>query len=521
MDSALKTIYFRPEDGFDLGSFLNSPDFPARFRPEKRHRERRIFYDTFDWQFFNHGFAVALLGRRLSLLDLKSGMELRSIPFPSVPEHFLPSLLPPGTLREELEAVTGLRALLRRSTIDAEVLSTRILDSDDKTTGFLLWESFAYVRKGERVPVTGMLAIKPLKGFQDEAEHLARHFEELLGSRSLTEFRELFTLFMHAAGQRINDYSTKISLILNSADPVRKSAAALLLAALDVMKRNEGWIGKNIDTEFLHDYRVAVRRTRSVISRIGGIFEAETTETFSRVFRETGNRCNAFRDSDVYLLRESEYRAMLPLSLTGHIDAFFRDLRATRTSEQRRFSAYLRSKAYSDAIEGWERLLEETTANPYGGNPPDAGLEPTLSVARKHIAKAWKKVIRHGRAVPAQASDTELHTLRIDCKRLRYLLELFSSLFPGKTIGPVVRHLKELQENLGMFVDLAVQQHYLLDRLEDMKEKPSNPELAAALGGLVTLLHLRQEKARKVFHRTFRLFDNDETEALFRELLNS
>ncbi|MCF8382454.1 MAG: CHAD domain-containing protein [Chlorobium sp.] len=518
---ALKTIYFKPGNGFDIESFLNSPTFPVRFRPEPGQKERRIFYDTFDWQFFNHGLAVAILGRKLSLIDLKSGIERSSIPFLSVPEHFLPSLLPPGPLREELEAITDLRALLRRCTIDVEIFRTRILDSEDKTTGFLLWESCTLVRKGERVPVTGMLVIKPLKGFQDEAESLARHFEELQGNRSVTEFRELFTLFMHAAGQKINDYSTKISLSLQPADPVRKSAAELLLAALGVMKRNEGWIGKNIDTEFLHDYRVAVRRTRSVISRIGGIFEAETTETYRRAFRETGNRCNAFRDSDVYLLRESEYRAMLPLSLAGHIDAFFRDLRATRTSEQRRFSAFLRSKAYSDAIAGWERLLEETIANPYGGSPPAAGLEPTLSVARKHIAKAWKKVIRHGRAIPAEASDTELHTLRIDCKRLRYLLELFSSLFPGKTIGPVVRHLKELQDNLGMFVDLAVQQRYLLDRLDGMRAKPSNPELAAALGGLVTLLHLRQEKARKAFHRTFRLFDNDETEALFRELLNS
>jgi len=521
MDAALKTIYFKPGEGFDIGSFLNSPAFPARFRAEKRQKERRVFYDTFDWQFFNHGLAVAILGRRLSLLDLKSGIERSSMPFLSAPEHFLPTLLPPGPLREELEEVTDLRALLRRCTIDAEVFRARILDREDKTTGFLLWESCALVRKGERVPVTGTLGLKPLKGFQEEAERLALSFGELLGSRCVTEFRELFTLFMHAAGARINDYSPKISLILQPDDPVRKSAAALLLAALGVMKRNQGWIGKNIDTEFLHDYRVAVRRTRSVISRIGGIFEAETAESYSRAFRETGNRCNAFRDSDVYLLRESDYRAILPRSLAGHIDTFFSDLRVTRSAEQRRFAAFLRSKAYSGMLAGWERLLEETIADPYGGNPPDAGLEPTLSVATKHIAKAWKKVIRHGRAIPAEATDTELHTLRIDCKRLRYLLELFSSLFPGKTIGPVVRHLKELQENLGMFVDLAVQQHYLLACLAGMQEKPSNPELAAALGGLVTLLHLRQEKARKAFHRTFRLFDNDETEALFRELLNS
>lgn len=521
MDVALKTIYFKPGEGFDIESFLNSSAFPVRFRPEQRRKEWRIFYDTFEWQFFNQGLAVAITGRRLVLLDLQSGIERLSIPFLSTPGHFLPATLTPGALRTELEATAGLRALLRRCTVDTEVFRARILDSEEKTTGFLLWESFALVREGEKEPVIRTLALKPLKGFQEETRDLARRFEDLLGGECVSEFRDIFTMLMEKAGWRINDYSAKITLALRPGDPVRKSVAALLLAALGVMKRNEGWIGMDVDTEFLHDYRVAVRRTRSVISRIGGIFDPETTETCSRAFREAGNRCNAFRDSDVYLLMESEYRAMLPLSLAGHIDPFFRDLRAARTSERRRFSAYLRSKTYSGMIAGWERLLEEVLDNPYGGTPPAAGLEPTLSVAKKHIEKAWKKVVRHGRAIPSEASDDELHMLRIDCKRLRYLLELFSSLFPDKTIGPVVRHLKELQENLGMFVDLAVQQRYLLTCLEGMKGKPPNPELAAALGGLVSLLHLRQEKARKAFHHTFRLFDNDETGTLFRELLNS
>ena len=88
-------------------------------------------------------------------------------------------------------------------------------------------------------------------------------------------------------------------------------------------------------------------------------------------------------------------------------------------------------------------------------------------------------------------------------------------------MATVVRQLKELQENLGMFVDLAVQQQYLAGHIEQMKEKPSDPELAAALGGLITTLHSRQEKTRKLFHRTFRHFDNDETETLFNALLNS
>jgi len=187
----------------------------------------------------------------------------------------------------------------------------------------------------------------------------------------------------------------------------------------------------------------------------------------------------------------------------------------------RRFSSFLRSKAYRAMLDEWNGLLRETERNPVPVATEDTEDRSTQAVAKKNIRKAWKKVLRHGRAIPAQASDAELHSLRIDCKKLRYLLELFASLFPDKTMATVVRQLKELQENLGMFVDLAVQQQYLAGHIEQMKEKPSDPELAAALGGLITTLHCRQQKTRKLFHRTFRHFDNDETETLFNALHNS
>lgn len=71
-----------------------------------------------------------------------------------------------------------------------------------------------------------------------------------------------------------------------------------------------------------------------------------------------------------------------------------------------------------------------------------------------------------------------------------------------------------------MFVDLAVQQRYLLTCTEGMNGKPRTWNCRSAWRDQ-RLLHLRQEKARKAFHHAFRLFDNDETGALFRELLNS
>ena len=140
-------------------------------------------------------------------------------------------------------------------------------------------------------------------------------------------------------------------------------------------------------------------------------------------------------------------------------------------------------------------------------------------IAEGSIKKAWKKVIRHGRHISSETTDTELHALRIDCKKLRYLLEFFSSIFPPKNIVPVIRKMKELQENLGDFVDFSVQLQFLYDRLTAMPVGEKERLCAASMGGLMATLFHEQEKARRKFHKTFRTFDNDETAQLFHDLL--
>ena len=52
---------------------------------------------------------------------------------------------------------------------------------------------------------------------------------------------------------------------------------AILRHTLAVMRANEEGIKADWDTEFLHDYRTAVRRTRSALSQIPGIFPPEIT----------------------------------------------------------------------------------------------------------------------------------------------------------------------------------------------------------------------------------------------------
>ena len=61
--------------------------------------------------------------------------------------------------------------------------------------------------------------------------------------------------------------------------PAPVAVARLLLRLLDTMELNVDGVLRDIDTEFLHDLRVAVRRTRSAIKLLGEVLPADWSST--------------------------------------------------------------------------------------------------------------------------------------------------------------------------------------------------------------------------------------------------
>jgi CHAD domain-containing protein len=69
----------------------------------------------------------------------------------------------------------------------------------------------------------------------------------------------------------------------------------------DTLRRNEPGTLAEIDTEFLHDYRVTVRRTRALLGQLGAAFPARVTDRFRRHFAGLAEVTGPARDWDVFL----------------------------------------------------------------------------------------------------------------------------------------------------------------------------------------------------------------------------
>jgi CHAD domain-containing protein len=483
------------------------------------HREKQVFYDTFEDQAFQKGLAVMRNRGKLCVTELDAGTLLAEEKFSSTPASFFATSLPAGKTRELLERCSDLRAFIRICSIDTVIASWRIMDGNDKTIAILNSESMHLADETDSEAFAEFYAITPLKGYHKELAIMLKALPEHVDAYRIVGFRERFLMIMAAAKHDMLSYSSKLLLQLDREASIHENARRLLRFTTSVMRMNEAGIRKEIDTEFLHDYRVALRRSRSILRQLKGVFDPQETAWFLTGLRDLGKQTNQLRDGDVYLLHRDCYAELLPPFLRPSLDEFFGDIATARKLQQKLFCSYLSSPVYTEFMEAWEKFIgREELPDPE--KAPRSAL-PTREVAESSVRKAWKKVIVHGRRIGREATDAELHQLRIDCKKLRYLLEFFSSLFPEKTAARVVRQLKELQDNLGEFVDLSVQLDFLKQRLESRQAVSGSDSQTAAIGGLVAVLYQKQEESRLQFHETFTKFDDDGTREMFDELVTS
>jgi CHAD domain-containing protein len=179
----------------------------------------------------------------------------------------------------------------------------------------------------------------------------------------------------------------------------------------------------------------------------------------------------------------------------------------------------LRSQAYRKEIDRLQKLFADASALP--GGPK--GEEKSLTFACRLILKRYDKVCKIARSIDAATEDEVVHQLRINCKKLRYLMEFFAPLFPENDIKTLIKGLKLLQDNLGNFNDYSVQQIFLRQVLEEKMVLfgKSKLKVAESVGALTAILHNLQQKERRKILKNFVRFDSPETRATFARLFTT
>jgi CHAD domain-containing protein len=247
-----------------------------------------------------------------------------------------------------------------------------------------------------------------------------------------------------------------------------------------------------------------------------GALDPDTTVILQEQLRAMGALTGNLRDLDVYLLQKAAYIELVPDVLTPGIIEFFRTLQRRRRYALDRMIKAMNGDAFTSAMNVLDHFVQ---SDPLAASEALSGKRPIIDVAKAAIYRRYRRIAKKGRRINGSTPDEKLHELRKDCKKLRYLLEFFSSLFPKKQMKKLIKRLKQLQDNLGEFNDLSIQQDFLIDYLNSIKPQTAQVvKLSAAIGGLIVRLAAAHQKVRNQFLSAFETFNTPENHKRFKTL---
>jgi CHAD domain-containing protein len=453
------------------------------------------FYDSFDWRLYSNAISAEFIPAKpvsfFKLVSLENSSIIASTELSEVPAFS--KQFKSEKIRTILSPMLEMRALLPVCTLDFQEYHLNILNKDEKTVLRIVIEEYEQL--------SNRVLLQPIKGYEKSVEHITEMLTSKLG---LTENNKPILLSaLTLQGRSPQDYSSKLNISLTP--DMRADAAAKLIFShlLKTMKTNEQGTIADTDSEFLHDYRVAIRRTRTGLSQLKGVLPENINAHFADFFSWLGQITGPTRDLDVYLLNFERYKNSLPISIREDINPLYDFLLAKKHKAQQELANKLRSEKYCSTLSEWETYLNEP--NPASPMPFNATMT-IKELANIKIWKNYKRVLHKGSAITSLTSAETFHELRKTCKKMRYLLEFFQSLYQDNQMTILIKKLKDLQEVLGDFQDYDVQECNLKKFSSEMLTKNIPVNTFLAMGVLIQNLNSHKCRARKQFDSRFEAY---------------
>jgi CHAD domain-containing protein len=475
----------------------------------------RTYYDTFDGLIHEAGLYAVHERGRMVLVDRDSGGELVSMRMGQPTQPLLAIDLAEGPLRDALLPVIDVRALLPLAHVHSRVRALDVLDDERKTIVRMSLEEPVLITSGGREKaLRPRLRLSVVRGYDSSLESIRRRVQDDLGFRPADQ--AIVDEAVRAAGGVPGGIPSKVHVPLSGEQRSDAAVCAVLGRLLEIIEANlEGTIA-DIDSEFLHDFRVSVRRSRAVQRECKGVFAPDELAAFRAEFRWLQQATGDSRDLDVYVLEFDSLRALVPESIRADLDPLLAVLQGRRLTARRAMVRELRDERCKRLLADWGALLEGLVSRGIDDRP-----DATVAIgelAARRIRRVYRRMVKMGRAIDADSPAKDYHELRKKGKELRYLLELFGApLFPHDVVRPMIRTLKSMQDVLGRHQDREVQVATLTALRDEVSAHPGGPAALMAMGVLVMHLGEDEQAARGEFAERFSEFASDYQRALVKD----
>src|SRR3954454_1122275 len=453
---------------------------------------RRMWLDTIDLRLYRSGMALTAVegpdgGGCMLELSLTDGATVTAGPGVLGCPRLLARL--PDALRPHLEPVLGVRALLPMVEAAGTSVTGRLLDVEGKTVLRLIHEPPATI-SGSRDQLSARLWLIPLRGYGAAGECAAR-IAHRAGLDPDTPSR--YPAALRAAGV---DPGGPSRAVMETGLPARVAVARVLLSFLGELEAAVDGTVDDVDIEFLHDLRVAVRRSRSAVKLLGDVLPPALVAWVTPQLKELGDLTTPSRDLDVLIEELPSLTAGLSSGRPEDVEPLVLHLAGLRADERRRLVVGLRSLRFERFRARWRSLLLGLAT--WDGQP---GAGPTAAEGGvERLDRAHRRVLRRGSRITDALPAEDLHDLRKRAMELRYLLETFPPATDPADARVAIKELKALQDVLGTFQDTETQREALISLATDMMSTDgASARTIFAMGEIAARLQADQDTSRAQF----------------------
>jgi CHAD domain-containing protein len=374
---------------------------------------------------------------------------------------------PPGPLAATLAELAGGRHLLPQAVVRTVGRLLRLrtpVGAELELAAGRWW--FVAPGGGSALPGPRVATVETGPEAHSEAQHLGAVLRDLVRLRR--QAADPLAAALAAFSLPLPGAPVPDALRLAGPDSMADAGRKMLARQAYKMRANTAGTIADLDPEFLHDLRVATRRARSALRLLVPLYGAAACEKLRAELGWIAEHLGAVRDLDVHLAR-------LPAELARVGAGPGRDAGVTAALAARRGAALeeLRGALQASRYDTLVGALADMAAFPAGsGGVTEYAVTPASSVAPELIARAARRVRRWGDSLGEQATEPELHRLRILFKRLRYTCEFFADLF-GDEFRAAIARLVPFQDCLGALQDAVVARAVLADHAAALAAAPS------------------------------------------------
>lgn len=287
-----------------------------------------------------------------------------------------------------------------------------------------------------------------------------------------------------------------VSLAKTPLHPSMNAIDGYLLVLCDLFEKIDTYRQHTLTTsepEALHRLRIAIRQARSVLREGRKVLPSTLAEAMSDDLAWLSSITGEARDLDMLVEHWPTYERMVEAKEVNRLQVIIREIHFRQKDVYREMRALLNGQRAITLINEWQVLMIDGTD--FGDEAANAHDE-LQDVVTRRLAKAHRQLQQDCRRIDAKSSDHDIHALRKDAKRIRYLVESFSEIFPSKNSDSILPQLLNLQDTLGEFQDLRIHEAVITDALAYLRPIYT-PSTIDASEELLSQMRRRRQKLRK------------------------